>query len=421
MTLVFLEELLRSGPRGVAAGCLPFTGLVSLGLLPFALRRGARVVTVPVALNLGLAVGSVVLACALLEHARGVAVNLLLEPGRGDPSVWARDVAWAVALWLNTLLAAGFTWLVVVPSSMAGLGCRWLRAERQRGLSSTVPLVPVGTPALGFVVSAVAVIRLHRAGISGWGECEFYSVEENIRCRYQWMLAMFDVLGTARWGVLAVGMAAMAAALLVVILRRSAPRPVSRGARYAAIASLGIGVVAFVATRAVAADSRHPLPLWLADIEWPMAKSLPLANNDGVAAGDVSPVVHIDRKTTLDGVPFDDPGELTRDLAGKLELRKRLWSGREPPGIVVFAVAPQTPMARVAPLVPAARAAGYRTVAVAKSLPRRTFETRTLGTVTYRPRVCALRYPLDGLWPTEGSWDDFARTLSSSSCASGSR
>jgi hypothetical protein len=210
--------------------------------------------------------------------------------------------------------------------------------------------------------------------------------------------------------------AALAAVGVLFAARRARPRPAVRREISAAAGLFAAGLAAFALTRGAAHDALHPLPFWDGSaagwLDDDTVAALPPGEKCTLGLQDQPSIVGgEDGRFRLNSAPPQDPAELQE----KLESSKALWlqvqPGKRFEGRLEAVIPAHASIAVVAPIVAAARAAGYAGLDVIEALPRRTYVTRTLGEISYRPRVCHVPIKADVELPRQGTWGDFVRSL----------
>jgi hypothetical protein len=98
-------------------------------------------------------------------------------------------------------------------------------------------------------------------------------------------------------------------------------------------------------------------------------------------------------------------------LVAKRTLWQQIQTSKPFPGAVEAAIAADTPLAIVRPVLAAVRAAGYPIVDVLEAVPAGHWPSRTLGDVPYVPRPCRLRIEAGRDLPEAGTWGEMARAL----------
>jgi hypothetical protein len=230
--------------------------------------------------------------------------------------------------------------------------------------------------------------------------------------RYFTFASNLEPYQAARLAVLVV--AALATVSILALARGGGP---SSSPRLAAPAVLfAAGLAAFAATRAQASDAWSPMPhLPTSSRQWirhSLVAQIPAAAGCEPVADD-APVVVLERGTFLvDGISVSDPDVMTRLLMEKRKLWEQVQGSRKAfPGVVAVAIAADTPLDAVRPMIVAAREAGYPVVDVIEALEVPPWRSRTLGDVAYAPRACRVRLSAGQEMPPVQTWGELARAL----------
>jgi hypothetical protein len=221
--------------------------------------------------------------------------------------------------------------------------------------------------------------------------------QERARCwlgHFEYMRAVSDVGSTV---LFAFG----SAALIVTVLFALRPEPESAragiGLFSTGVVALALGGGAFAVTRGMAWDAPRPLsapPEIARCFEWllnPPVLPRARARCEQVSA----PVVTCSASGAhIDGVAVSH-AELEIVLRNKRELWMQLNPRRNFPEQVIVLAADDLPSSLVAPILGAARAAGYPHVGVLAEEPQPGVTTATLGVVPRRGHCCATFFELD--------------------------
>jgi hypothetical protein len=285
------------------------------------------------------------------------------------------------------------------------IGVAWARRESAGSAARIVTI-------LGFAsvvsVAAVSLLRWWAVVPAISRDTEWISPSR----RYELILGTGEPLVQGRLALIVV--AAIAAVGVLIASRR--PRLVAPRETFAAAALFVVGLAAFALTRAAAHDALHPLPYWDGSaagwLDDAVVASLPPGEKCTLGLQDQQTIVLTDDgRVRFNGSLPQGPIELQKTL----EKQRDLWLQVQPhkpfPGRLEAVFSADGLIVLVAPIVEAARAAGYAGIDVIEAMPRRTYVTRTLGEVSYRPRVCYVPISLDVALPRQGTWGDFARTL----------
>jgi hypothetical protein len=230
--------------------------------------------------------------------------------------------------------------------------------------------------------------------------------------RYELILGTGDALVQGRLALIVV--AAIAAVGVLLASRR--PRPAASRETIAAAGLFVVGLVAFALTRAAAHDALHPLPYWDGSaagwLDDAVVASLPPGEKCALGLQDQPTIVLTDDgRVRFNGSLPQGPIELQETLKKQRDLWLQVQPHKQFQGRLEAVFAADGLIVLVAPIIEAARAAGYAGIDVIEAMPRRTYVTRTLGEISYRPRVCYVPISLDVALPRQGTWGDFARTL----------
>ena len=279
---------------------------------------------------------------------------------------------------------------------------------RRGSAGSAASIVTIVGPASVVIVAAMSLLRWWSVVPSISQDTEWIVPSR----RYELILGTGDALVQGRFAVIVV--AAIAAVGILITSRR--PRPAASRETIAAAGLFAVGLVAFALTRAAAHDALHPLPYWDGSaagwLDDAVVASLPPGEKCALGLQDQPRIVLTDdgRARYDDSLP-QGPIELQKTLEEKRDLWLQIQPGKQFPGRLEAVFAAEGPMVLVAPIVEAARAAGYAGLDVIEAMPRRTYVTRTLGEIAYRPRVCHVPIRIDVRLPRQGTWGDFARSL----------
>jgi hypothetical protein len=321
--------------------------------------------------------------------------------------------ALAVAVRLEQQMAAWSflgTALSLLAVLWAVVGIGWARRESSRSAARIVTIV--GSSALVLITSLALL--------------EWWFTVANITYNEEWtmpgrrhetIVSTGDPLIHGRNAL--IGVAAIAAVALLVAARRGRS---GRGAAREMIAGaslFALGLGAFALTRDQAYDALHPLPYWGDGVNsWlddAAVASLPHGDTCVFGVEDFPNLALTrDGRGSFNGSPWRDVAELTKLLESLKALWIQVQPGKRFPGRFEAAIPADVAMEVVSPAFAAARAAGYDTFDLIEASPRRTYMTRTLGEITYRPRVCHVVVEPPAELPHQGTWGDFARSLSGS-------
>ena len=218
-------------------------------------------------------------------------------------------------------------------------------------------------------------------------------------------------------GIALVVVAALAAAAILILTRRDALARIAPRDLRASAGVLALGLSAFVLTRGMAHDARHPLPLWEPDGGfrglWSYVNTLPHGEHCRIDFRD-APMLRFDENgSTLDGVRVS--GQAIDGFRELLVNWRELWKQETPnrpfPGILAATIPADLPMSRVRPFIEAAREAGYPQLDLFEGLPARTFATRTMGVLEYSPRLCFVTANANAPVPATGPLGEWASEL----------
>lgn len=297
--------------------------------------------------------------------------------------------------------------LVLLAALWGAFGVIWARRDRSGSRARLA--------AAAGITAIVGVTGLSL--LQGWITSRSFTVNPEWMLperRYEAIVHLGDPLVHGRWALIFVALVAAAAILLAA---RGERRPAASPRETSAAAGLFVlGLVAFALTRGAAHDALHPLPFWEGSaagwLDPDTVAALPPGESCVPGAQDY-PILELggDGRARVNGGPWGDAAQLLK----KLEDMKQLWSQVQPrkrfPGHLGAAIPEKAPIAAVAPLFEAAHTAGYDDLEVIEALPRRTYVTRTLGEITYRPRVCHVPLQAAVALPRQGTWGDFVRSL----------
>jgi hypothetical protein len=306
-----------------------------------------------------------------------------------------------------TEFAGSVAALALIPLFAIVLGGRWIAAQRRNGADVGAPAAAIFTGAAVAWIAALGVARTVVEGNRGYHGCGYAPGDE-----YIVLMDTFGALDVARrmiWAAAAVG---AAAALAFAARARRQKRGAAPSFLPAALALFSVGVASFVATRTMAHDAGNPVPFWDAAMNYSSSPlpALPAAASSCSAGLDAPRVIVFRGKALVDGAePTPDAPDLRRALLDKRRLWEMIAPNRPFPGHVVFAAAVEAPVAEIAPLLEAARDAGYRTAGVLAAFPAQTFQSQTLGEIGRTPRECQiLRLDLGAPIPAARTWGELA-------------
>ena len=330
--------------------------------------------------------------------------------GRGPEPTEPLSFAYFIAVRLERELA---TWSLLGAGLML-LAALWGLASvtwaRREPSGSTARIVTIaGLFAVASVTSASLltwwITVAHATYNAEWMEPER---------RYELTVSTGEPLVLGRSALLVVAVIS-AAAILIAARRPRRSTPSSRELT-AAAGLFALGLVAFALTRGAAYDALHPIPLWQPSAMTTFGEvtvaSLP-QGKDGCDLNDrEGPIASFgDGGWSVDGVRI----ATAADFGDVLAVKKKLWTqvapGKTFPGLVLAVIPADTSMSLVRPYLQGAREVGYPDLVVLEGRPPRTFATRTLGEIAYRPRLCVVRASQADVLPTTGTWGDWARSL----------
>lgn len=293
--------------------------------------------------------------------------------------------------------------LVILAALWAVVG---VIATRRRRIHAAAPLLPLA-----------AVVGLVGASlVRHWAEIATLSWEWMPPAdRYRNIVATGAPL--SQGGIALVVVAALAAAAILILTRRDRLARIAPRDLRASASVLALGLSAFVLTRGVAHDARHPLPLWEPDggeqVPWSYVNTLPPGEHCQLDFRD-APTLRLDESEwTVDGVRYGGPAidGFRKHLVNWRELWKQVNPNRSFPGILAAAIPAGLPMSRVRPFIEAAREAGYPQLDLLEGLPERTFATRTMGVLEYSPRLCFVTANANAPVPATGPLGEWASEL----------
>jgi hypothetical protein len=202
--------------------------------------------------------------------------------------------------------------------------------------------------------------------------------------------------------------AAAAGTVVIVALARRGGAVPDRMTLAACGGIFAAGLLAFALTRAEAHDAAHPPPLWdplrVAPFDEEVTAVLPLMS---ARSGDACEAMTIELHREgwmIDGVLAPTPEAVTEAFAARRKLWDRVQPNKRFPGVVAAAIPPDTTMRTARPMIEAALRAGYGEVRALGRIPRRSWPTRTLGDLAYRPRLGCVTLP--ATLPEDGTWGE---------------
>lgn len=217
--------------------------------------------------------------------------------------------------------------------------------------------------------------------------------------------------------------ASIAAAVILILARGERQRPAPPRSLIASAEIFALGLTAFALTRSAAHDARAPLPF----LDGALSSQLGLDEDAFTALPpgqrctpglpehptiEVSALGPHGRLARVGGAEVMSSAELPRALENRKQLWIQLNPGKPFPGHFEALIPAEAPMDEVAPFLAAARAVGYAEFDVIEVMPQQTYMTRTRGEITYQPRLCHVPIKSDLELPRQGTWGDFARSLS---------
>jgi hypothetical protein len=337
------------------------------------------------------------------------AILRVLAAGVGTPDedapAFAARIDPQMAAW--SFLGAGLPLLAVV---WAVVGVGWARRESSQIAARIVTIV---SGALVVLVTSASLLRWWLALADVKHDDEWMMPGR----RYELIVSAGDPLDHGRNMLIFV--AATAAVALVVAARRGRSNPGRSRETIGGASLFALGLVAFALTRGAAYDALHPLPYWGDGINsWlddAAVAALPRGDTCILGARDF-PRLELSRdgRGSFNGSSWRDLATLTKELDSLKARWIAVQPGKRFPGRFEAAIPADVAMEVVSPAFAAARAAGYDTFDLIEASPRRTYMTRTLGEITYRPRVCHVVVEPPAELPHQGTWGDFARSLSGS-------
>ena len=302
--------------------------------------------------------------------------------------------------------------VVVVVGAGAALGVvLWgsvaLLWARQRGARPAM-LAAVVASALSALLGAEGLVRT-AAGALDLREGCYGGEAATPEVRVSLLDAVNAPLGPLRIAVMIA--AALGTAVILVLARREPASPPARRAWILPTAVLAAGVAAFALSRGMGHDVRHPPPLLLRD-------EPTIASTGWMPTVDACPpergIVDAPQVRRLDDGTWLVDEARAGDVHGAVEmlrLKRDLWAQIQPnrpfPGVAHVFAGASAPAAAIAPLVAAAREAGYPRIQGVQRLPTRHWPTRTLGDLVYAPAFCAAPLPAD--LPVRGTWAEALR------------
>jgi hypothetical protein len=308
-----------------------------------------------------------------------------------------------------TLVGSGLLVLVALWSAAVVLDARREPREAAAKIPWVVALASIAS------VTGIALLRF-----DGELSATFTTEWSPPLARYRNLVEAGAPLNQGRSALLVA--AGIAAAMILILARRERQRPAPARSLIASAGLFALGLAAFAITRGTAHDAQAPLPFLdgAVSIEPELGgyaiTELPPGQRctPGVPEHPTLEVTHRGPHGRLARV---GGGEVVRigELPGALESHKQLWTqvnpGKQFPGHLEAMIPAEAPMDEVAPLLAAARAAGYVDFDVIEMMPQQTYVTRTRGEIIYRPRLCHVPIKSGLELPRQGTWGDFARSL----------
>ncbi len=335
------------------------------------------------------------LAAARVTLDRRELFELLLGDQQSDPSQHARLVTEALS---RTFMAHELT----PPVLTLALLLVAVALVRRREL----------TPGRAVAVVAALLFGLSMAG-AWWTHAAWHSGHHrSLESVYEEILKSVERLRHARLGVAAV--AGVSWLTLLAGRRRELLRATSPPLARTATALLVLGVGSFVATRGMAWDASHLVPLDAPNEggcypRLPKA-STPVAPTDCVALE--APILEIALDAAIvDGTRLTRPEEVSEVLQKKVELWRQLNPGQPFPALLIVQASVQTEPRVMLPWLAAASRAGFGSFAVYMQVPLIPLPTRTVGTL-HKQRCCARVVLVDSAATPLSSfatWGDVAR------------
>lgn len=385
---------------------------ISLGLLAAALSSAARAAIAlrrhddpegAMARELRiLAVSGAISTAAFVATAMG-SVQITRDVGATENMYFsAYRTEHEVMLW--SITGAGLLLLAVL------WGVVGVVSARRESAGSAARIVTIAGLASVVSVAAASVLRWWAAIPSISNDTEWMIPSR----RYELILGTGDSLVQGRCALIVV--AAIAAVGIVIASRR--PRASAPRETILAAGLFAVGLAAFALTRAAAHDALHPLPYWEGSasgwLEDATVAALPVNGTESCVPGaQDQPLLELSSngRIRFQMSGWQEVVELQKSLESMRALWQQIQPGKRFVGRIEVVIPASTPIDRVAPAVLAARAAGFAGLDVIEALPGRTYVTRTLGEISYRPRVCYVPIALDVELPRQGTWGDFARSL----------
>jgi hypothetical protein len=372
MLPVLVRELAHMGPIGAVLLGAPLAAWTA-SIVALALRGPAGRVACAVA-GSSFAV-SMLAAWAAVHGGRERFVRGVLDPDPASSAWPSLDLARAV---LAEHAGAG-TALVVGPLVAAALAVTWARGGGASRATACGLAIAVVTPA--WIAAGACFVASGALVSTSWSEC-------GARCRYEEVMDASTAIDAASpWLPVVGGVVAMACIAAILVTRRASPRGLHLGCL-----ALGLGgLAAYMSTRDMADDAARPLP-FDEPVSWSSVEldTLPAVGSAGCTdCADVEgPILLVSAAgaVSVDGTPVTDLAAL---LAAKRSLWLQLHPGRAL-DTTVLVEAPASVSARL-PLnaVAIAHQAGFVRVVAALARPVPAVASRTLGTISRAPRLCA--------------------------------